>query len=146
MTEKINASAGLALDRLAFHRSAFICVHVALGIAAAFMYMAVIDLGHFAYWRRGASMGAVIIASVATIPYLISGLASYRLVSPKRGGFWIFLAILVLGTGLGGYWYRSPAGQSFGSAAPIVPIVLQLLLFSNAAKWYLGRNAFNRIS
>jgi hypothetical protein len=146
MTRKIDATAGTVLDRLTFHRSASICAHVALGIAAAFMYMAVIDLGHFAYWRRGAATGAVIIGSVATIPCLVSGLASYRLVSPKRVGFWIFIAILVLGTGLGGCWYMSPAGQGFGSAAPIVPIVGQLLLFANAAKWYLGRKAFNPLS
>jgi hypothetical protein len=84
-------------ERLVFNRRLLVFAHVLLGLFAVFWYLSYIDLSHFMYWRRGASFAVIFISAPATLPYLVSGVYSWRVVTDRRLGIWVFLTVLVAG-------------------------------------------------
>lgn len=84
-------------DRFVFNRKLLVFAHILVGFCAAFWYLSHIDFSHFAYWRRGAGTAVIMIAAPAILPYLISAVYSWRVVTDRRLGVWAFLVVLIAG-------------------------------------------------
>ena len=84
-------------ERLVFNRRLLVVAHVLVGLFATFWYLSHIDFSHFLYWRRGASLAVIFISAPATLPYLVSAVYSWRVVTDRRPGVWVFLMVLVAG-------------------------------------------------
>lgn len=119
-------------DRLLFHRSLILWSHIVLGSVAALMFLSTVDLRHFAYWRRGAAVGVLMISSAATIPYFLFGFLSYRAVSYRRIGLWVYISLLVAGTVGVGCWYLSDLREQNGPAGTVIVLLAQSFLYFNA--------------
>jgi hypothetical protein len=86
-----------ACERLVFNRRLLLFAHVLLALFAAFWYLSYIDFSHFMYWRRSAGLAVIFISAPASLPYLVSGVYSWRVVTDRRLGLWAFLMVLVAG-------------------------------------------------
>ena len=84
-------------ERLVFNRRLLLFAHVLLGLFAAFWYLSYIDFSHFMYWRRSAGLAVILVSAPASLPYLVSGVYSWRVVTDRRLGLWVFLMVLVAG-------------------------------------------------
>jgi|SRR5580658_7415139 hypothetical protein len=131
---------GVLYDRLVFQRLLLVWVHIALAIVAGLLYLSAANLQHFAYWRPRASMAAVAMASIPMLPYLLSGIHSRDLVSGQRLGFWIFVLVLVIGTGVVGYWYVSGVNAAHDAKSTVGVISVQSLAYLWSAWWCLDRD------
>ena len=84
-------------ERLVFNRRLLVFAHVLVGLFAALWYLSHIDFSHFMYWRRGAGLAVIFVSAPATLPYLVSAVYSWRVVTDRRPGVWVFLMVLVAG-------------------------------------------------
>jgi hypothetical protein len=130
-------SAGVLFDRWMFNRALLLWVHIALATIAGLLYLSSTDLTRFAYWRRSASAGSVMIAAIALMPYLLSAVHSRRLVSHLRVRLWIFVAVLAAGTIGIGYWYVGGPREANESIPTIYAIAAQGTFYLWSARWCL---------
>ncbi|HZR04019.1 MAG TPA: hypothetical protein VFA81_12710 [Burkholderiales bacterium] len=84
-------------QRLVFNRKLVVFVHVMVGFLSALWYLSQIDLGHFAYWQSRAGMSVVLIGAPAIVPYVVSGVYAFRVVTHRRLRLLLFLLLLVAG-------------------------------------------------
>ena len=84
-------------ERRLFNRRLLLFAHVLVGLFAAFWYLSHIDFSHFQYWRRGAGLAVIFVSAPATLPYLVSAVYSWRVVTDHQFRVWVFLTVLVAG-------------------------------------------------
>lgn len=82
-------------ERLAFNRKLLVLAHVLVGFFSAVFYLSQIDLVNFPYWQSRAGLGVILIAAPALVPYIVSAVYSWRVVTHRRLGVWLFLGVLV---------------------------------------------------
>ncbi len=124
-------------DRLLFNRKLLIWVHLLLGGLSAFSYLFHIDLSHFPYWRRGATFGVLMICVPAIFPYLISGVYSWRVVTHRRLGVWVFLSVLVVGAIFVNLLFAGSLGVDVHQVGVFQTAALQTGLYVLAAEFLL---------
>ena len=132
---------GLAYDRLIAHRRILLVAHVVLGFIAGVLYLCTQDLGHIAYWARGASLALMLRASGAMLPYFVSAIYSRQHVTFRRVGFYSFLVSLFVGAVAGSWCMLEVAMGTYSRGDIFIVIVLQFLGFSWAAYKLLGANS-----
>jgi hypothetical protein len=132
-------SAGVLYDRWIFNRALLLWAHIALAIIARLLYLSSTDLTHFAYWRRSASAGSLMIAAIAMMPYLLSAVHSRRLVSHLRVRLCIFRAVLTAGTIGMGYWYVGGPREANEPMTTLYVIAAQGSLYLWSAWWCLDK-------
>jgi len=86
-------------DQRLFNRKLVLLVHVVAAFFTAVLYLNQLDFTRLHYWNRGASMTVVFAGAPALLPYLISGVHSWRTATYNRLRVAAFLVILVLGAG-----------------------------------------------
>jgi len=114
-------------ERRLFNQKLLIFAHVMVGFLSAFWYLTQIDFGHYPYWQSRAGLGVLLIASPAVVPYIVSGVYAWRVVTHRRLGVMVFLVVLVAGAVLTGLlssgalgikynaveWLATATGQTF---------------------------------
>jgi hypothetical protein len=90
-------------------------------------------IGHFAYYRRGAGIAALLRAAPALTPYVISAVYSRSLVTPRRNGFLAFCIVLALGTMLTGLFYSGAVGVEVNFVTLLVAVTSQTACYTTAA-------------
>jgi hypothetical protein len=93
-----------------FNRALLFWCHLVLGAAAVLIYLSTMNIGvSDLNWRPGrgynSALKFLLRCSPAFVPYLISVAFSRRRVTTARAGPWLFLLVLVAGTGAIGYFY-----------------------------------------
>jgi hypothetical protein len=127
-----------AYDQLVFNRRLLVVAHVSLGLFAAFWYLYHVNFSHFPYWTRGASKAAVSIAAPAILPYLLSGIHSWQVVTVHRFRVWIFLLVLVAGTVFVNIFSLGYLGTEPHEIAVMSAVGLQILIFLWAGEMLLN--------
>lgn len=85
-------------ERRQFNRKLVLLIHVLAAFLTVFIYLSGVDLQRFAYWRRSSGAAAILIAAPALLPYLISGIHSWRRATYDRLRVAAFLLVLIAGT------------------------------------------------
>ena len=125
-------------DQFVFNRRLLVFAHVVVGFLAAFWYLSHIDLSHLPYWRRGASFAVILISAPATLPYLVSAVYSWRVVTYRSLGVWIFLVVLVAGAVLVNLLIAGRLGIDVHEVGIVQGVTLQGLLYVCAAEMLLN--------
>jgi len=124
-------------DKFVFNRRLLVFAHVVVGFLAAFWYLSHIDLSHFPYWRRGAGFAIILISAPATLPYLVSAVYSWRVVTYRSLGVWIFLGVLVAGAVLVNLLVTGRLGIDAHEVGIVQAATLQGVLYVCAAEMLL---------
>jgi hypothetical protein len=124
-------------ERLGFNRRLLVFAHALLGLFTAFWYLSNIDLSHFMYWRRNAGLAVILISAPATFPYLVSGVYSWRVVTGRRLGIWVFLMVLVAGAVLVNLFVSGRLGIDVGEVGILQAAGLQTVAYVLAAEMLL---------
>jgi uncharacterized membrane protein len=75
------------------------------------------------------------------LPYLFSVVLSRRLVTQRQLGVWIFIAILLAGTAVAGYWYMTDLVHEAGLYGTLELVLAQSCVYLMAAVLCFGRGA-----
>lgn len=127
---------GIDYDRLVYSRSLLLWLHLALGLAAALIYLGTFDHSRLAWWGR-AGIYLVSQSALAWIPYLVSGIYSRRRLPARPSGTWLFMLILLSGTVGVGCFYLTPMVHEI----PVFSAILvQTAAYVLAASVLLGRD------
>lgn len=124
-------------DRFVFNRRLLLVAHIMVGVLAAFWYLNHIDLSHYPYWRRNASFAVIFISAPATLPYLVSAIYSWRVVTHRSLGVWVFLVVLSAGAVLMSLLVSNRLGIDFHEAGILQTAALQCGLYVWAAEMLL---------
>ena len=62
---------------------------------SAVFYLSLIDLAGFPYWQSRAGLGVIFMAAPALVPVTVSAVYSWRVVTHRRLGVWLFIGVLV---------------------------------------------------
>jgi hypothetical protein len=89
-------------QQLVLNRKLLVFAHVVVGFLSVVWYLSQIDFGHFPYWKSRSGLGVIFIAAPAIVPYVISAVYSWQVVTHRRLGVFLFLVVLVAGAGLMG--------------------------------------------
>jgi hypothetical protein len=130
-------SGQLLHDRFVFNRKLLLFCHIIMGCFAAFLYLSRVDFSSFQYWRPRASLGVVFIAAPPLIPYVISGVRSWQLVSHCRMRVWLFIAVLVAGTILMGLLFGGAFEEKLDGGMLLGAIAIQSCIYFWAAEHLL---------
>ena len=137
--QRTSAQRGADFDHFMFNRSVLLWAHLALAFAAALMYMTTLDNSWLKWWRRGAGDIELIRSIPAMIPYIVSGVLSRRLITGRRFGIWIFVAVLVAGTAAVGYLYMTGTVDKLPVLGTLATVTVQTVVFGLAAVILLAR-------
>jgi hypothetical protein len=132
---------GINYDHIVFNRALLLWSHIILGFAAAMVYLGT-HLGHFQYWRTARPLVAVVCSAPGAIPYLISGLLVRRLVTSRLFGTWMFVVVLVGGTGAVAYHYVTRSAEGPHIFDTLIVVVIQTAVFLVAAAICLARKSW----
>lgn len=124
-------------ERLVFNRRLLVFAHVLLGLFGVFWYLSYIDFSHFMYWRRGAGLAVIVVSAPATLPYLVSGVYSWRVVTDRRLGISVFLMVLVAGAVLVDLLVSGCLGIDVREVGILQAIALQTVAYVWAAEMLL---------
>ena len=86
-------------DRLVFNRKLVVFVHVMLASCATLVYLNQINLAAFPYWQSRSALGIVFLAIPPSFPYIVSVLHAWSAVTARRFGLFVFVVVLLSGTG-----------------------------------------------
>jgi hypothetical protein len=86
-------------DQRLFNRKLVLLVHVVAASFTAVLYLNQLNFTRLHYWNRGVGAGVIFAAAPALLPYLISGVHSWRTATYNRLRVAAFLVILLLGAG-----------------------------------------------
>lgn len=84
--------------RLTANRRLLLSVYVGLGLLSTFVYLSQVNVSFVAIAGSRSGLGVILIALPAILPYIISGVYAWRLISQRRLGLYLFLAATVTAT------------------------------------------------
>jgi hypothetical protein len=85
-------------SRLTANRRLLVGVYAGLGLVSALVYLSQENVSLVAISGSRSGVGAIFIALPAILPYVLSGVYAWQLISEKRLGLYFFLAATVVGT------------------------------------------------
>jgi hypothetical protein len=72
--------------------------HFVLAFCSTLIYLNQVDLSAFSYWRSRSALGVVFIALPPIIPYAVSVIHAWQVVTARQLGLYLFLVVLLGGT------------------------------------------------
>ena len=124
-------------ERLLFNRKLLTFAHVMVGFLSALWYLTQNDLGHYPYWQSRAGLGILLMASPAVVPYVVSGVYAWRVVTHRRLGVLVFLVLLVAGAVLVGLLSSGALGIKFSAVDWLATAMGQAFAYVWAAELLL---------
>ncbi len=85
-------------NRLMANRRPLLSVYAGLGLVSTLVYLSQVNVSLVAIAGSRSGLGAILIALPAILPYVLSGVYAWQLVSESRLGLYLFLAATLIGT------------------------------------------------
>lgn len=125
-------------DRLTANRRLLLGVYAGLGIVSALVYLSQVNVSLVAISGSRSGVGAVLIALPAILPYVLSGVYAWRLVSERRLGLYLFLATMVIGTVVANLVITGTFDIPMTTATVFWYALVQTAVYGLAAEFLLG--------
>lgn len=119
----------LSYDRLAFHRKLLVFMHLVLGCGATLIYLNQVDFASFAYWRPRSALGVLFIAAPPIIPYAVSGIHAWHVVTARRLGMYLFLIVLLAGAIVNALIFLGAFDISVDGSTVLWVVIVQTLVY-----------------
>jgi hypothetical protein len=96
--ESIMNSQPPADKRLSANRRILLGTHAGLALLSTFVYLSQASVPFDAIVGSRSGLGIILIALPAILPYVVSGIYAWRLISKRRLGLYLYLAATMVGT------------------------------------------------
>ncbi len=127
----------LMYERLVFNRKLVVFAHALLAFLSALVFLANVNLSGFPYSRSRSGLYLVLALAPPIVPYLISGVYSWRVATFSRIRVLLFLLVLVLGSVLMGLEFMDAFGTGVDRSTLLLMLVVQCGAYLWAAEWIL---------
>jgi hypothetical protein len=128
---------GNTYDHLIAQRWLLLWVHITAAAVLAAIYLKLTPFGRVPFCVRLCGVIVIVRASVVIVPYVISGIFSRRLISPRRIPAALFAAVLALGAVVQGIVITEAQPEDRLLLALVVSFV-EILVFVFAARVLFG--------
>jgi len=125
-------------DRLTANRRLLLGIYAGLGFVSALVYLGQVNVSLVAISGSRSGVGAVLIALPAILPYVLSGVYAWRLVSERRLGLYLFLATTVIGTVVANLVITGTFDIPMTTATVFWYALVQTAVYGLAAEFLLG--------
>jgi hypothetical protein len=125
-------------DRLIANRRLLLGIYAGLGFVSALVYLGQVNVSLVAISGSRSGVGAVLIALPAILPYVLSGVYAWRLVSERRLGLYLFLATTVIGTVVANLVITGTFDIPMTTATVFWYALVQTAVYGLAAEFLLG--------
>lgn len=125
-------------DRLTANRRLLLGVYAGLGFVSALVYLSQVNVSLVAISGSRSGVGAILIALPAILPYVLSGVYAWRLVSERRLGLYLFLATTIIGTVVANLVIIGTFDIPMTTATVFWYALVQTAVYGLAAEFLLG--------
>lgn len=123
--------------RIEANRRVFLGTYTGLGLVSALVYLNQVRIPFRAIVGSRSGLGIILIALPAILPYFVSGIYAWQLISKGRLGLYLYLTATVVGTGVAALAISGAFDISVNAETVFWYALGQIAAYSMAAEFLL---------